>query len=268
MHPSIPVRFALLASALLPACNQLEAVDQDTGGGSSMPPVVRQAFEESCGKAGCHTESGVTPPLAGASLDNLVGTKYVTIGDLAASEIAVQMLPDATLVELGVTRPNPLRMPLDLDYFNPNNYTILAWIAGAEFEGGEVATSTGGEEESTAGSEESTGGDEPLLPTWANVKLQVVNSMKCSCHGGTPNDAANGNFIIDDMLYDTLVNAPSDDFPDKNLVTPMDPDNSYLYMKLVGAPGILGGAMPLGVQLPEEDLDLVKRWIEAGAPND
>ena len=269
MQTFIHARVVVIASVLLPACNQLEAIEQDSGGGGGVPPVVQAAFEESCGKSGCHGESGPTAPvLAGPGIADLIGTKYIVIGDLAASQVAVQMLPDATLAELGVTRPNPLRMPLDLDYFNPNNYIILAWIGGAEFEGGGGGSTTGGME-STGGSE-STGPGVPLDPTWTNVKMQAVNTTKCSCHLGTPSDVANGNLILsDDVAYMNLVGKASDDFPAIQRVKPMDPDNSYLYQKLTGAMGIMGMSMPqFAPLLPEEDLDLVKRWIEAGAPND
>ena len=87
----------------LAGCNQLEKLDgTDTAGASGMPPEVRAAFEESCGKSGCHVAGGTAPALAGGSLDELVGTKYVTIGDIPNSYIAVKMLPDATLEALGL----------------------------------------------------------------------------------------------------------------------------------------------------------------------
>ena len=266
MHPSIHTRVVLIASALLPACNQLEAIEGDSGGGGGVPPVVQTAFEESCGKAGCHGESGPTAPvLAGPGIADLIGTKYVTIGDLAASQIAVQMLPDTTLAQLGVTRPNPLRMPLDQDYFNPNNYIILAWIGGAEFEGGGGGETGGG----SSGGEGSTGPSEPLEPTFTNVQAEVLSNLKCSCHYSAPNMLANGNLELStDVAYENLVGVPSGDIPAKNYVTPMDAENSYLYMKITAAMGILKSPMPLGDTLTPEQTDLVKRWIEAGAPND
>ena len=89
---------AWLAVLGLAGCNQLEKIgDTDSGGGSTVPTEVRVAFEESCGKVGCHVAGGTAPTLTGGSLDALVGTEYVTIGDIAGSLIAVKMLPDATL---------------------------------------------------------------------------------------------------------------------------------------------------------------------------
>ena len=117
-RPAKSVCLALLAS--LPACNQLEAIDatDSGGGGGGIPTAVRTAFTESCGKTGCHGETGPTkPPLAGTALDDILtgqgaGGPFVTLGDTANSYIAVKMLPDATLSALGLTRTGS-RMPLD-----------------------------------------------------------------------------------------------------------------------------------------------------------
>jgi hypothetical protein len=50
-------------------------------------------------------------------------------------------------------------------------------------------------------------------------------------------------------------------------VDPFAPDNSFLITKLVGPPGSAYGArMPLiGDALREEEIDLIRRWILAGA---
>lgn len=50
-------------------------------------------------------------------------------------------------------------------------------------------------------------------------------------------------------------------------VTPGDVDNSFLWIKLIGPPPAQGARMPMvGAFLGEADMDLVRRWIEAGAP--
>jgi hypothetical protein len=49
---------------------------------------------------------------------------------------------------------------------------------------------------------------------------------------------------------------------------PGNPDQSYLYKKITGAPDIVGSRMPLaGGPLSAADIDLVRQWIQAGAPN-
>ncbi|HEY8378735.1 MAG TPA: hypothetical protein VIK91_19720, partial [Nannocystis sp.] len=59
-----------LASSLA-ACNQLEPIESESGGeGGGVPPVVRAAFEQSCGFAGCHAPGSNKPFLAGTDLEN------------------------------------------------------------------------------------------------------------------------------------------------------------------------------------------------------
>ena len=158
---------ASLAVLGLSGCNQLEKLDEgESEGGSGIPPEVRAAFEGSCGKSSCHVSGGTAPTLTGGALDALVGTKYVTIGDIPSSYIAIKMLPDATLMALGLDKQRVgARMPLDLDYLNPNNQTILAWIAGAEFGGGGGTTGdTATTGDTSGGSTGDPGGDESGTP--------------------------------------------------------------------------------------------------------
>lgn len=50
-------------------------------------------------------------------------------------------------------------------------------------------------------------------------------------------------------------------------VNPGDVDNSFLWIKLIGPPPAQGARMPMvGAFLDEAEMDLVRRWIEAGAP--
>lgn len=255
---------AWLAVLGLAGCNQLEKIgDTDSGGGSTVPTEVRVAFEESCGKVGCHVAGGTAPTLTGGSLDALVGTEYVTIGDIAGSLIAVKMLPDATLAELGIKRDGA-RMPLDQDFLNPNNQIILAWIAGAEF----ADTTGGGSTGDMATTGAGTTGD-PTAPTFTNV--QAIFTASCSCHLAPPGV---GNGMLSLAMadaYANIFNKKSVGLPTMNLVTPMDSSNSYLYLKLTGefvAAGGKGDKMPLGPALTADQLLLVQEWIDAGALND
>lgn len=255
---------ALLAVLGLAGCNQLVKIeDSATGGGSGMPPEVRAAFEGSCGKVGCHVAGGTAPTLAGGSLDALVGTKYVTIGDIPASYIAVKMLPDATLEALGILKDRSgARMPLDQDYLNPNNQIILAWIAGAEFADTDGGTGT------DTGTTDATGttGD-PTAPTFANV--QAIFAASCSCHAS---DAGLGGLSLSMAnAYANIVGKKSVGLPTMNLITANDPSNSYLYLKItnthVAAKGV-GDPMPAAMPLPDDKIMLIEEWINAGALND
>lgn len=260
-----------LAVAALPlaACNQLEPIagDTDSGGGGGIPPAVRAAFEGSCGKSGCHAAGGTAPTLAGSELDAILtgsggGLPYVTLGDTSNSYIAIVMMPDALLSALGVTRAVS-RMPLDGDFKNPNIQTILAWIGGAEFEGGGGTTTGDG---STGGS---TGG-EPPMPTFTNV--QAIFTAKCSCHLTDPGPA-NGNVnLAEGMAYQNIVNVKSPTTA-LDLIEPSNPDQSFLYLKLSMAfktvpGGELGSQMPLGTMLTADEVALIEEWITLGAMND
>ena len=259
------------ALALTAGCNQLEAIATDggSGGGGGIPVEVRAAFEGSCGKSGCHVPGGVQPPLAGAELDGILtgesnGVPYVTIGDTANSYIAIVMLPDPVLSELGLTRTVP-RMPADVDFLNPNNQVILSWIAGAEFPGGGMMGETTGDMTDTDG----TGGDMTTGAPEANfASVQEIITASCSCHAG-PASADNGNLNFPAMdLHTALVGvkAPSVDL---NLIEAGDPEASYLYLKVAGGyedEGGVGDLMPPTMGLMDDDkVALIEAWILAGA---
>lgn len=270
LRPAKSVWLALLSSLPLTACNQLEAISTTDGGsGGGIPTAVRQAFTESCGKTGCHGETGPTAPaLAGAKLDDILtgqggGMPLVTLGDTANSYIAIKMLPDAVLSALGVTRGG-LRMPLDGDFTNPNNQIILAWIAGADFADSGGGTTGGATDGGTGGTGGSTG--DPTAPTFTNV--QAIFTARCSCHLA-PAGAGNGNLnLADGMAYANLVNVKSPTVA-IDLVEPSDPTKSYLYLKLDGTfdtiPGSAGTVMPQGGMLNTDELALIEEWITAGA---
>jgi hypothetical protein len=70
------------------------------------------------------------------------------------------------------------------------------------------------------------------------------------------------------QAYGNIVNGLSSS-PDQPLINPGDPDNSYLYLKLVNADGIFGSRMPKSSPpLSDELIAAVREWIERGAPND
>jgi hypothetical protein len=68
--------------------------------------------------------------------------------------------------------------------------------------------------------------------------------------------------------YQFLVGVASNEVPSVLRVKPGDPDNSYLYKKITGAPGIVGGQMPLGqTPLPAATIAAIRQWIANGAMN-
>jgi hypothetical protein len=64
-----------------------------------------------------------------------------------------------------------------------------------------------------------------------------------------------------------LVNVASAEVPGLMRVVPGDPEHSYLYLKVTGDPRIDGGRMPpISDPLTPPDVELLRSWIEAGAP--
>ena len=106
----------------------------------------------------------------------------------------------------------------------------------------------------------------PAPPTLAQLTTQIFEP-RCSasgCHGATdPSRALN---LQSDAIA-SLVDVASVEDPAVPRVAPGDPDGSLLYLVLVGPVGATR-QMPPGAVLPAEDVELVRRWIEAGAAAD
>jgi hypothetical protein len=110
--------------------------------------------------------------------------------------------------------------------------------------------------------------------TFTNVQSMVF-SVGCNvptCHGMR---GGLGGLILDSgMSYDELINVDADNAAAQamglKLVVPGDPSASFLMTKLRSPlDPQFGTVMPQGTQgLDAPRLDLVERWIRAGAPND
>lgn len=104
-------------------------------------------------------------------------------------------------------------------------------------------------------------------PTLRNIQTNIFNTS-CAvsgCHRGP--SAPLGLDLSADNAHDNLVNVPSEEVPDLLRVAPGAPDESYLVMKIEGAPGIIGARMPRGrPPLSDEQIQLIREWIAEGAP--
>jgi hypothetical protein len=132
-------------------------------------------------------------------------------------------------------------------------------------------TATTEADETTQGMEETVGEDtttgEPPVEVPFSEVLSIIQA-ECSCHrSGAP---PAGLDLSDGAAYGSLVSVPSTQAPGVNRVEPGDPDNSYLYRKLLGEQAQVGGSgvrMPAGgaPPLPQDQLDVVRDWILGGA---
>lgn len=98
--------------------------------------------------------------------------------------------------------------------------------------------------------------------------VQPIFDARCAipaCHGSS--DPQAGLDLTRDVSYDSLIEGMSTQNPDIPLVTPVNPQNSYLMTKLLGD-GFSGQRMPVGQPLSDAEIDVVRRWINFGAPDD
>lgn len=135
----------------------------------------------------------------------------------------------------------------------------------------------GGEEESPCGSSGYTSTldcDAVTLPfeaAFSNIESQIlqggIENFCTNCHtGGSP---PQGLSLDVGNAYTNLVSVQSSELSSVCRVKPNSPDDSYLIMKLEGAEGISGARMPLGGPfLTDEEICVIRAWIEAGAEND
>lgn len=139
---------------------------------------------------------------------------------------------------------------------------------GVDFDTGSATTAPDGSgDETGSGSGDGSGGPVLPTPTLAEVADAVLTPACGDCHIAQTlsNLWLESNAALRDrLLAGSLQAAPMP------LVTPGDVEASYLWRKVFGshlAAGGLGEAMPLGrPALTVEQTDLLRRWIEGGAP--
>ena len=122
----------------------------------------------------------------------------------------------------------------------------------------------------------SLGGPTPNLePTFASIQRDVFETTDSSgrtscvsCHTNTGRVPAGGLNLNHDAAYDQLVNAGAVERAGAKRVAPGDSANSYLYLKLIGASGIVGRRMPQNgpPYLSDGQILIIQRWIDTGAP--
>lgn len=115
--------------------------------------------------------------------------------------------------------------------------------------------------ENDAAAEEVT----PTIPTLAELSAAVF-TPSCATAGCHASRFTQGNLILEagDALLERLLADSTIGMPH---ITPGDPDNSYLFLKVTGEFLDVGGAgtrMPSGRPLSASQTELLRQWILAG----
>jgi hypothetical protein len=102
--------------------------------------------------------------------------------------------------------------------------------------------------------------------------VQQIFNNSCAavagCHLGP--EPFTGLNLSAGNAFRNLVPIKSSEDDGRFRINPGDPDASYLYRKIIGAPGIVGGRMPLGCSgatcLSDTETQTILDWISNGAP--
>jgi hypothetical protein len=119
-----------------------------------------------------------------------------------------------------------------------------------------------------------TGPTPNLEPTFSSIQQNIFSSGDSSgrpactnCHNAV-GSRFNGLDLSPAVSYSNLVNVASRAKAGAVRVIPGDPENSYIIHKLEGRSTIAGVRMPMGgPYLETGQIQVIRRWIEIGAPN-
>lgn len=138
---------------------------------------------------------------------------------------------------------------------------------------GTTSDGTDGSATEPTSTEPTTGGSGGMLSHAADIQPIWDANCVTGCH--EPNGTGSPWFLLTpDEAYGAIVNKPSLTYPTLTLVTPGDPDASYLLNKLLDTQSDVGGGtspMPMPadpsmfMKLPQADIDKITTWIEQGA---
>jgi Bacterial Ig-like domain len=119
---------------------------------------------------------------------------------------------------------------------------------------------------SSGGSGSSSGGSTGTVTAdFQSIQDNVFTPICAPCHSGA--GAPYGETLDAAHSYNSIVGVPSGEVPALDRIKPGDPDNSYLVLKIEGAPGILGAQMPYHeTPLPQSTINAIRQWVTDGAP--
>lgn len=103
-----------------------------------------------------------------------------------------------------------------------------------------------------------------LGPTLDSIQQNVFTPICTQCHTGAA--APLGLALDEGASRGNLLSVTSMERSELLLVSPGDPEASYLVWKVEGRADITGGRMPLGLpRLSEDEISAIRGWIEQGA---
>jgi len=115
-----------------------------------------------------------------------------------------------------------------------------------------------------------------LEPSFSSIQREIFQTTdsagRAAC--GSCHNPAGGAFrqvgldLSSDAAYNLIVGVQSVQRPGMLRVAPGNPENSYLLHKLEGRPDIVGLRMPRSgpPYLTDGQIQIIRRWIEIGAP--
>ena len=132
-----------------------------------------------------------------------------------------------------------------------------------------AAACGGGSSSPTSPSGGPPGGGGTTTVTLSTLQSQIFSVSCPGCHTDQGRSPAAGLNLTAGAAYANLVNVPSTAKSGAIRVIPGNPDGSYLVQKHRGDPGIVGVRMPRNgpPYLTDDQINLVKQWIQDGAKN-
>jgi Membrane bound beta barrel domain (DUF5777) len=92
------------------------------------------------------------------------------------------------------------------------------------------------------------------------MKIFEDNCTTAGCHTGTA--PMMGLKLTTDEYYARTIDQPSTEKPQLMRIKPGEPDSSYLVMKILGTPGIIGSRMPFGRDpLTDDEITAIVGWV-------
>jgi hypothetical protein len=111
------------------------------------------------------------------------------------------------------------------------------------------------------------GGATGAKVTFTEIYAQVFKGSCLNCHTGFIGQFDGLDMSTQATAYSNMVNKSSTRCRGETLVVPGHAESSLLYLKVTSPP--CGSLMPQNAPaLSQVSIDLIKKWIDEGAPND